>query len=131
MCVYLLHTNWLSVRLLTLVPLSDGGALQEPAITVVNDERELRKLGNQRSSQSQRRGFLSKLLWKQGYVYVVEVFVLHYHWMFSAVSLYSVLLMCARDIKCRKNVQFLNESKLRKGIIGNGANDVVVKESAK
>ena len=67
-CVYLLHTNWLSVRLLTLVPLSNGGALQEPAMTVVKDERELRKLGNQRSSQSQRRGFPSKLLWKQAYV---------------------------------------------------------------
>ena len=68
MCVYLLHTNWLSVRLVVLVSLSDGGALQEPAITFVVGGRELRKLGNQRSSQSQRRGFPSKLLWKQAYM---------------------------------------------------------------
>ena len=68
MCIYLLHTNWLSVRLVVLVSLSDGGALQEPAITFVVGGRELRKLGNQRSSQSQRRGFPSKLLWKQAYM---------------------------------------------------------------
>ena len=65
MCIYLLHTNWLSVRLVMLVPLSDGGALQEPAIMVDVGGRDLRKLGNQRSSQSQRRGFPFKLLWKQ------------------------------------------------------------------